>query len=95
MLIYFYISLIFLFSGLLMYSFNYKHLLIMLLSLEFMVISLYFLLFNYLSLMSYEFFFSLIFLSMSVMESVLGLSIMVYMIRAFGNDYMLSFTFLW
>nr|QUB07120.1 NADH dehydrogenase subunit 4L [Donacia flemola] len=95
MLIYFYISLIFFFSGLLMYSFNYKHLLIMLLSLEFMIISLYFLLFNYLSSMSYEFFFSLIFLSMSVVESVLGLSIMVFMIRNFGNDYMLSFTFLW
>lgn len=95
MLIYFYISLIFFISGLLIYRFNYKHLLIILLRLEFIVISLYFLLFNYLRLIRYEFFFSLIFLSMSVIERVLGLSIIVYIIRAFGNDYILSFTFLW
>nr|QUB07107.1 NADH dehydrogenase subunit 4L [Plateumaris sericea] len=95
MLIYFYISLLFFLSGLLMYSLNYKHLLVMLLSLEFMVVSLYYLMFLYLNLMDYEYFFALIFLSMSVSESVLGLSVMVMLIRVYGNDYILSFTFLW
>nr|UUL71583.1 NADH dehydrogenase subunit 4L [Aromia bungii] len=83
------------FSGLLVFSSKRKHLLLMLLSLEFIVLSLYLNLFVYMSLMNYEYFFSMIFLTMSVCEGALGLSILVSMIRTCGNDYMLTFSSLW
>nr|YP_010024718.1 NADH dehydrogenase subunit 4L [Aromia bungii]QOQ35006.1 NADH dehydrogenase subunit 4L [Aromia bungii]QZI85908.1 NADH dehydrogenase subunit 4L [Aromia bungii]UZA66537.1 NADH dehydrogenase subunit 4L [Aromia bungii] len=83
------------FSGLLVFASKRKHLLLMLLSLEFIVLSLYLNLFVYMSLMNYEYFFSMIFLTMSVCEGALGLSILVSMIRTCGNDYMLTFSSLW
>nr|ADO60462.1 NADH dehydrogenase subunit 4L [Zeugophora sp. BMNH 840207] len=83
------------FCGLLVFSFKRKHLLLMLLSLEFVVISLYMNLFIYLNMMNHEYFFSMIFLTLSVCEGVLGLSILVSMIRSHGNDYILTFSSLW
>nr|ARH54152.1 NADH dehydrogenase subunit 4L [Bromius obscurus] len=83
------------FSGLLSFLLKYKHLLLLLLSLEFMIVSLYLGIFLYLSFICYEYFFVMIFLILSVTEGVLGLSILVMMIRSHGNDYFLSFTFLW
>nr|APX39793.1 NADH dehydrogenase subunit 4L [Pachybrachis sp. ReAss_5] len=83
------------FSGLLSFSLFRKHLLLMLLSLEFLVITLYFGLFMILGYYSYEYFFSLIFLVMSVCEGALGLSILVMMIRSSGNDYILTLNSLW
>nr|AYR05279.1 NADH dehydrogenase subunit 4L [Coleoptera sp. ACP-2013] len=83
------------FSGLLIYVMNYKHLLVMLLSLEFMTISLYSLMFILFSYLDYEYFYSMIYLVMSVCEAALGLSILVLMIRTYGNDYVLSFSILW
>nr|QVM79266.1 NADH dehydrogenase subunit 4L [Vesperus sanzi] len=82
-------------SGLIMFSLKRKHLLLMLLSLEFVILSLYFFIMIYLSMMNYEYFFSMVFLTMSVCEGVLGLSILVCMIRVHGNDYILSFSSLW
>nr|YP_009529000.1 NADH dehydrogenase subunit 4L [Aulacophora lewisii]ATC73090.1 NADH dehydrogenase subunit 4L [Aulacophora lewisii] len=82
-------------SGILSFSLNRKHLLLMLLSLEFIVIVLYLNIFIYLSMMNYEFFFSMIYLTMSVCEGALGLSILILMIRVHGNDYILTFSFLW
>nr|QNE85436.1 NADH dehydrogenase subunit 4L [Helina latitarsis] len=73
---------------------NRKHLLSMLLSLEYIVLSLFFLLFIYLNSLNYEFFFSLMFLTFSVCEGSLGLSILVSMIRTHGNDYFQSFNVL-
>nr|YP_009441782.1 NADH dehydrogenase subunit 4L [Tetratoma fungorum]AOY39327.1 NADH dehydrogenase subunit 4L [Tetratoma fungorum] len=83
------------FCGLLMFSMKRKHLLLMLLSLEFIVLSVYLNLFIYLSFLSNEFFFSMIFLTFSVCEGALGLSILVSMIRTHGNDYFQSFSILW
>nr|QWC54302.1 NADH dehydrogenase subunit 4L [Jebusaea hammerschmidtii] len=83
------------FSGLVVFAFKCKHLLLMLLSLEFIVLSLYFNIFMYLSMMGYEYFFSMIFLTMSVCEGALGLALLVLMIRSCGNDYILSFSSLW
>nr|APX39348.1 NADH dehydrogenase subunit 4L [Aphthona lutescens] len=74
---------------------NRSHLLLMLLSLEFIVLSLYFNLFVYLSTMNYDFFFSMIFLTISVCEGTLGLSILILMVRLHGNDYILTFSELW
>nr|APX39203.1 NADH dehydrogenase subunit 4L [Crepidodera aurata] len=82
-------------SGTISFIFNRKHLLLMLLSLEFIVISLYLNMFLYLSNMSYEFFFSMIFLTMSVCEGALGLSLLILMVRVCGNDYILTFSSLW
>nr|QWB85803.1 NADH dehydrogenase subunit 4L [Arhopalus rusticus] len=95
MLMYFYISMFMFISGLIVFSSKRKHLLLMLLSLEFIILSLYSLIFIYLFNMNYEYFFSMIFLTMSVCEGVLGLSILVLMIRSHGNDYILTFSSLW
>nr|YP_009560230.1 NADH dehydrogenase subunit 4L [Oxysarcodexia avuncula]QAA79128.1 NADH dehydrogenase subunit 4L [Oxysarcodexia avuncula] len=73
---------------------NRKHLLSMLLSLEYIVLSLFLLLFIYLSMLNFEFFFSMMFLTFSVCEGALGLSILVSMIRTHGNDYFQSFNIL-
>nr|WNH42459.1 NADH dehydrogenase subunit 4L [Neoperla gibbosa]WNH42460.1 NADH dehydrogenase subunit 4L [Neoperla gibbosa] len=71
-----------------------KHLLLTLLSLEFMVLGLFLFLFMYLSYLSYELFFSMVFLTFSVCEGALGLSILVSMIRTHGNDYFQTFSVL-
>nr|UFZ13951.1 NADH dehydrogenase subunit 4L [Taeniochauliodes attenuatus] len=71
-----------------------KHLLLMLLSLEFIVISLYMILMLYLMMYDYEYFFLMVFLTFSVCEGVLGLSILVSMIRTHGNDYFNTFNIL-
>uniref|UniRef100_UPI0030016DD3 NADH dehydrogenase subunit 4L n=1 Tax=Mesyatsia karakorum TaxID=3111802 RepID=UPI0030016DD3 len=76
------------------FSSKRKHLLLTLLSLEFIVLSLFLMLFIYLNMMNYELFFSMVFLTFSVCEGALGLSILVSMIRTHGNDYFQSFSIL-
>nr|ULR86957.1 NADH dehydrogenase subunit 4L [Macquartia sp. 4 HNL-2022a] len=73
---------------------NRKHLLSMLLSLEYIVLGLFLMLFIYLNMLMYEEFFSMMFLTFSVCEGVLGLSILVSMIRTHGNDYFQSLNIL-
>nr|QWZ46332.1 NADH dehydrogenase subunit 4L [Machla sappho] len=82
-------------SGLYVFSMKRKHLLLMLLSLEFIVLSLYMVMFIYLGVFNNEYFFSMIFLTFSVCEGVLGLSVLVSLIRTYGNDYFQSFSLLW
>nr|APX39724.1 NADH dehydrogenase subunit 4L [Chrysolina herbacea] len=82
-------------SSLVVFVSNRKHYLLMLLSLELMVLSLYLNLFFYLSNLIYEYFFMMIFLTVSVCEGVLGLAILILMIRTFGNDYIMTFSMLW
>nr|YP_009691883.1 NADH dehydrogenase subunit 4L [Nortia carinicollis]QEG58676.1 NADH dehydrogenase subunit 4L [Nortia carinicollis] len=90
-----YLSIFMVFSSLLVFSSKRKHLLLMLLSLEFLVISLYLSMYFYFSFSGLNYFFCMIYLTMSVCEGALGLSILVSMIRSWGNDYVLSFSFLW
>nr|YP_010895193.1 NADH dehydrogenase subunit 4L [Neoplesia analis]WJW73732.1 NADH dehydrogenase subunit 4L [Neoplesia analis] len=71
-----------------------KHLLSMLLSLEYIVLSLFYLLFIYLNMLNYESYFMMVFMTFSVCEGVLGLSVLVSMIRTYGNDYFQSFNIL-
>nr|QRW36237.1 NADH dehydrogenase subunit 4L [Deronectes angusi] len=78
------------FSGLVVFSLKRKHLLLMLLSMEFIILSLYIMLFMMLNLMDFEYYFSMMFLVFCVCESVLGLSILVSLIRTHGNDYFFS-----
>nr|WCH54220.1 NADH dehydrogenase subunit 4L [Osphya sp. n.] len=82
-------------SGCVVFSLKRKHLLLMLLSLEFMVLSLYFLMILNLSLFSNEYFMLMVYLTFSVCEGALGLSILVSMVRSYGNDFFQSFNILW
>nr|ALO77395.1 NADH deshydrogenase subunit 4L [Agrilus sp. AGR01] len=82
------------FLGFLVFCSNRKHLLLTLLSLEFIVLSLYFLISLALSFYGYEYFFLMVFLTFSVCEGALGLSILVSLIRSHGNDYFQSFNVL-
>nr|UYA96515.1 NADH dehydrogenase subunit 4L [Janus sp. 1 GYN-2022d] len=84
---------LFIFGGMVFVS-KRKHLLITLLSLEFIVLSLFLFLFMYLSIFFYEGFFSMIFLTFSVCEGALGLSVLISLIRTHGNDYFQSFSIL-
>nr|QNP10132.1 NADH dehydrogenase subunit 4L [Ochthebius paradoxus] len=88
-------SIIMYFSGILVFCLNRKHLLLMLLSLEFIILSLYFNIFLYLSYFSNEYYFSMIFMTMSVCEGALGLSLLVSLIRTHSNDYFQTFSVLW
>nr|AYN50370.1 NADH dehydrogenase subunit 4L [Litostylus pudens] len=83
------------FSSLIVFASNRKHLLLMLLSLEASVVALFMGLFFVLSMVGYEYFFSMIFLTMSVCEGALGLAMLVLMIRVHGNDFILTFNSLW
>jgi len=77
--------------GLFCFVSNRKHLLSILLSLEFIVLILFLLLFIYLNILNYENYFRIIFLTFRVCEGALGLSILVSIIRTHGNDYFQSF----
>nr|URX53172.1 NADH dehydrogenase subunit 4L [Incisitermes rhyzophorae] len=93
MLTHFYFSFAF-FCGVWSFSSNRKHLLATLLSLEFMVLVLFIIIYSYLCLFNYELYFVMFFLVFSVCEGSLGLSILVSMIRGFGNDYFQSYSVL-
>nr|YP_005351200.1 NADH dehydrogenase subunit 4L [Periplaneta americana]ADD71935.1 NADH dehydrogenase subunit 4L [Periplaneta americana] len=82
------------FCGIWVFSSNRKHLLVTLLSLEFIVLILFLMLYTYLNSFNYELFFSMVFLTFSVCEGALGLSILVSMIRSYGNDYFQSYVML-
>nr|YP_004021861.1 NADH dehydrogenase subunit 4L [Ramulus irregulariterdentatus]BAJ24487.1 NADH dehydrogenase subunit 4L [Ramulus irregulariterdentatus] len=94
MLIYFIMSLFMFICGLLAFSFNYNHFLITLLSLEYIVLSLFWLVYMYLFISLYDLFFLMFILTFWVCEAALGLSLLVSLIRGFGNDYFFSFNLL-
>nr|YP_009138351.1 NADH dehydrogenase subunit 4L [Antheraea frithi]AII03079.1 NADH dehydrogenase subunit 4L [Antheraea frithi] len=71
-----------------------KHLLIVLLSLEFIVLSIFFILLLFLSFIEYDMYMLMVFLVFTVCEGALGLSILVSMIRTHGNDYFQSYNLL-
>nr|YP_010702005.1 NADH dehydrogenase subunit 4L [Brachytarsina amboinensis]WCL18793.1 NADH dehydrogenase subunit 4L [Brachytarsina amboinensis]WHN64468.1 NADH dehydrogenase subunit 4L [Brachytarsina amboinensis] len=80
------------FMGLISYIINRKHLLCLLLSLEYMVLSIFIMMINYLIMFNNEFFFILMYMVFFVCEGVLGFSILVSIIRVNGNDYLQSFS---
>nr|YP_009441964.1 NADH dehydrogenase subunit 4L [Hylastes attenuatus]AOY40185.1 NADH dehydrogenase subunit 4L [Hylastes attenuatus] len=82
-------------SGVLVFLLNYSHFLLLLLSFEIMVISLYVLMFFYYNYYYSEQFVSVFYLTLSVCESALGLSLLVLMIRTHGSDMMVMFDMLW
>nr|YP_010952524.1 NADH dehydrogenase subunit 4L [Sataspes xylocoparis]WMQ52779.1 NADH dehydrogenase subunit 4L [Sataspes xylocoparis] len=82
------------FIGNLIFVSKNKHLLIILLSLEFIVLSIFFFLLLFLMMINYDLYMLMVFLVFSVCEGSLGLSILVSMIRTHGNDYFQSFNLL-
>nr|YP_009740975.1 NADH dehydrogenase subunit 4L [Sinopodisma lofaoshana]QID04002.1 NADH dehydrogenase subunit 4L [Sinopodisma lofaoshana] len=85
-------SLLIYFGGIYVFSSKRKHLLMVLLSLEYIVLSLFMLIVIFLIEFNYDYFFPVIFLIFSVCEGALGLSILVSMIRSHGNDFFNSFS---
>nr|UFK32160.1 NADH dehydrogenase subunit 4L [Michalowskiya breviprocessa] len=71
-----------------------KHILLCLISLEFIVLSLLLMFFVYCLTFNYSFYIYLVMMTFYVCEGVLGLSVLVYMIRCHGNDYLNSM-YLW
>nr|YP_009142412.1 NADH dehydrogenase subunit 4L [Trilophidia annulata]AKH04357.1 NADH dehydrogenase subunit 4L [Trilophidia annulata]QOL00786.1 NADH dehydrogenase subunit 4L [Trilophidia annulata] len=84
-------SLMIYFSGIYVFSSKRKHLLMVLLSLEYIVLSLFMLIIIFLVGFESDYFFPVVFLVFSVCEGALGLSILVSMIRSHGNDFFNSF----
>nr|YP_009485613.1 NADH dehydrogenase subunit 4L [Acanthaspis cincticrus]AVZ00749.1 NADH dehydrogenase subunit 4L [Acanthaspis cincticrus] len=92
---YYLIVLVFMiFSGLAVFCSMRKHLLLTLLSLEFLVLSLYFMFFVFLGFFGLSYYFILIFLTFAVCEGALGLGILVTMIRSCGSDSVMSLSIL-
>nr|YP_009561703.1 NADH dehydrogenase subunit 4L [Hydrillodes lentalis]QAT19943.1 NADH dehydrogenase subunit 4L [Hydrillodes lentalis] len=80
--------------GNLIFVLKHKHLLIVLLSLEFIVLSIFFFMLIFLSSIEFDMYMLMVFLVFSVCEGALGLSILVSMIRTHGNDYFQGFNML-
>nr|YP_004021532.1 NADH dehydrogenase subunit 4L [Megacrania alpheus adan]BAJ24591.1 NADH dehydrogenase subunit 4L [Megacrania alpheus adan] len=88
----YYMSPLFMFiCGLLVFSFNYEHFLITLLSLEYIVLSLFWIIYLYMLVSLFDIYFIMVMMTFWVCEAVLGLSLLVSLIRSYGNDYFLSF----
>nr|YP_010722334.1 NADH dehydrogenase subunit 4L [Jonas distinctus]WDV10176.1 NADH dehydrogenase subunit 4L [Jonas distinctus]WOR86760.1 NADH dehydrogenase subunit 4L [Jonas distinctus] len=87
-------SLIMILCGLWNFIFFFKHLLCTLLSLEFMVLGVFWLLSMQLSGVGQENYFSLFFLVLGACEGVLGLTLLILMVRGCGSDLFLSLNLL-
>nr|YP_010994966.1 NADH dehydrogenase subunit 4L [Cletus schmidti]WOZ13974.1 NADH dehydrogenase subunit 4L [Cletus schmidti] len=81
-------------SGVLVFSFTHKHLLLALFSLEYLVLVLFLSLFMFLMNFGFELYFISIFLVFTVCEGALGLGVLVNMIRSHGNDLLSSLSIL-
>nr|AFI54847.1 NADH dehydrogenase subunit 4L [Poecilocoris nepalensis] len=90
----FFLMMIPMICGLITFCLSHNHLLLTLLSLEFMVLSVFYIMMMLMMLYGYELYYSLIFLVFSVCEGALGLSVLVKMVRSQGNDYLLSMSIL-
>nr|ATR80947.1 NADH dehydrogenase subunit 4L [Cricula trifenestrata] len=95
MIIYNFLVIFFMFIiGNLIFISKNKHLLIILLSLEFIVLSVFFMMMMMMSFIDYDMYMLMVFLVFTVCEGALGLSILVSMIRTHGNDYFQSINLL-
>lgn len=83
------------FSRILVFASKCKHLLVILLRLEVSVVSIYIGLFFILISINYEYFLSIIYLTIRVCEGALSLSLLVLIVRVHRNDYIITFNSLW
>nr|AEK48369.1 NADH dehydrogenase subunit 4L [Peripatoides sympatrica] len=72
-----------------------NHLLTLLLSLEFIMLNLYWYMSLLLLIMNKELFMSLVFLTLIACEASIGLSLLVTLIRSHGNEYFNNLNMLW
>nr|YP_008239002.1 NADH dehydrogenase subunit 4L [Pachygrapsus crassipes]AGO20490.1 NADH dehydrogenase subunit 4L [Pachygrapsus crassipes] len=82
------------FCGLWGFISYHKHLLNSLLSLEFMMLSVFWLLAIQSGNVGSEVYFGLFFLTLAVCEGALGLALLVLIVRSHGNDYFKGFSML-
>nr|YP_010160589.1 NADH dehydrogenase subunit 4L [Lissocarcinus arkati]QRH17778.1 NADH dehydrogenase subunit 4L [Lissocarcinus arkati] len=82
------------FCGLWSFISYHKHLLNSLLSLEFMMLGVFWLLSMQTAGVGSEIYFSLFFLTLAACEGALGLSLLVFVVRSHGNDRFMSFNLL-
>nr|YP_010990652.1 NADH dehydrogenase subunit 4L [Klapperibrachys cremeri]WOW99083.1 NADH dehydrogenase subunit 4L [Klapperibrachys cremeri] len=82
------LSLLIFFSGILSLLMVRKHYLMSLLSLEFLLLSLFFYIFFFFDWFYYDYFFGIIYLVFGVCDGVLGLSLIVYLARKSSKDYL-------
>nr|QOW83857.1 NADH dehydrogenase subunit 4L [Austinograea sp. PX-2020] len=87
-------SLFMIFCGLWSFISYNKHLLNSLLSLEFMMLGVFWLLSLQMTSVGSEIYFSLFFLTLAACEGALGLSLLVFVVRSHGNDRFSSFSML-
>nr|YP_009926430.1 NADH dehydrogenase subunit 4L [Metacarcinus magister]QNH68773.1 NADH dehydrogenase subunit 4L [Metacarcinus magister] len=87
-------SLIMIFCGLWSFTAYHKHLLNSLLSLEFMMLGVFWLMSMQMAAVGVEGYFTLFFLTLAACEGALGLSLLVLMVRSHGNDRFMSFSLL-
>nr|QGT77383.1 NADH dehydrogenase subunit 4L [Candidiopotamon okinawense] len=80
-------SFIMIFCGLWSFINYHKHLLNSLLSLEFMMLGVFWMLMVQISSVGSETFFVLFFLTLVACEGALGLSLLVFIVRSHGSDY--------
>lgn len=80
--------------GNLIFVLKHKHLLIVLLRLEFIVLRIFFFILIFLRRIEFDIYILMVFLVFSVCEGALGLSILVSIIRTHGNDYFQGFNIL-
>lgn len=81
--------------GLVVFVSKFKHFLLILMGLEFIVLSIFFGIFLYLSLLRTDYYLVLIYLVIRVSEGALALRVLVSLIRRHGNDYIIRFSSLW
>nr|YP_009020466.1 NADH dehydrogenase subunit 4L [Geocharax gracilis]CDN85555.1 NADH dehydrogenase subunit 4L [Geocharax gracilis] len=81
-------------SGVWVFIFKYKHLLNVLLGLEFIMLGIFGSLSMKASMAGLEVYFVMFFLILAACEGALGLSLLVSVVRSHGNDYFSSFSVL-
>nr|AXS66117.1 NADH dehydrogenase subunit 4L [Curculionoidea sp. 28 KM-2017] len=82
-------------SGLYVFVSKHDHFLLMLVGLEFMVLSIYGAMFVYCSYYMSEYFLSLFYLSLTVCEGALGLSLLASFSSSHGKDLIVLLSSLW
>nr|CDN85568.1 NADH dehydrogenase subunit 4L [Geocharax gracilis] len=81
-------------SGVWVFIFKYKHLLNVLLGLEFIMLGIFGSLSMEASMVGLEVYFVMFFLILAACEGAVGLSLLVSVVRSHGNDYFSSFSVL-
>ena len=61
--------------------------------LEYIVLRIFLFIYLYLIFIEYEIFFTIVFLSFRVCEGVIGLSLLISIVRNYGNNYLQSLNF--